>query len=106
LAPDVSPGKTLEGFLGGVAASVLVAVLLLGMIAPWDADIMDRLLLGLVLGCIGPLGDLSASMVKRELGVKDFGALLPEHGGVLDRFDAMLFALPVTYYLSVVFILN
>ena len=106
LAPDVSPGKTLEGFLGGVAASVLVSVLLLGMIAPWDADVMDRLLLGLVLGCIGPLGDLSASMVKRELGVKDFGSLLPEHGGILDRFDAMLFALPVTYYLSVAFILN
>ena len=56
--------------------------------------------LGLVVGIVAPVGDLCESMVKRDLRIKDFGSLLPGHGGVLDRFDAMLFVLPAVYYLA------
>ena len=65
---------------------------------PWN-DLGHGLLLGLVVAVIAPLGDLVESMLKRDLGLKDFGTLLPGHGGVLDRFDAMLFCLPAVYYL-------
>ena len=61
---------------------------------------MQALQLGLVVAILAPLGDLAESMLKRSLGVKDFGTFLPGHGGVLDRFDAMLFVLPAAYYLT------
>jgi phosphatidate cytidylyltransferase len=99
LAPAISPRKTWEGLAGGAVASVVVSVVLLGMIglAPWDAG--SALALGLVVAVIAPIGDLCESMIKRDLGVKDMGSVLPGHGGLLDRFDAMLFALPAAYYL-------
>lgn len=100
LAPEISPTKTVEGLLGGMAAAVFVAVLVVGVvpgISPWTSG--KALLLGLVVAVVAPLGDLCQSMVKRDLGVKDMGALLPGHGGVLDRFDSLLFVLPATYYL-------
>jgi phosphatidate cytidylyltransferase len=59
------------------------------------------LALGLVVAILAPIGDLCESMIKRDLGVKDLGTLLPGHGGVLDRFDAMLFCLPAVYYLAI-----
>ena len=65
-------------------------------------DASDVLLLGLVIAVMAPLGDLTESMFKRNLDVKDFGALVSGHGGVLDRFDAFLFVLPVTYYVTLV----
>jgi phosphatidate cytidylyltransferase len=101
LMPDVSPNKTVEGLLGGMAASVLMGAII-GVItlAPWDS-IGNGLLLGIVVAIFAPLGDLVESMLKRDLGLKDFGTLLPGHGGVLDRFDAMLFCLPAVYYLVV-----
>jgi phosphatidate cytidylyltransferase len=84
---------------GGALASVVVSVVVLGMIglAPWDAG--SALALGLVVSVVAPIGDLCESMIKRDLGVKDMGSVLPGHGGLLDRFDAMLFALPAAYYL-------
>jgi phosphatidate cytidylyltransferase len=101
LMPDVSPNKTLEGLLGGMAASVLVGAIIGAItLQPWDS-IGHGLLLGIVVAVFAPLGDLVESMLKRDLGLKDFGTLLPGHGGVLDRFDAMLFCLPAVYYLVV-----
>jgi phosphatidate cytidylyltransferase len=99
LAPAISPRKTWEGLAGGALASVVVSVVLLGMIglAPWDSG--SALALGLVVAVVAPIGDLCESMIKRDLGVKDMGSVLPGHGGLLDRFDAMLFALPAAYYL-------
>jgi phosphatidate cytidylyltransferase len=101
LMPDVSPNKTVEGLLGGMAASVLMGAIIGAVtLAPWES-VGNGLLLGIVVGVFAPLGDLVESMLKRDLGLKDFGTLLPGHGGVLDRFDAMLFCLPAVYYLVV-----
>jgi phosphatidate cytidylyltransferase len=99
LAPAISPRKTWEGLAGGAVASVVVSVVILGMIglAPWDSG--SALALGLLVAVVAPIGDLCESMIKRDLGVKDMGSVLPGHGGLLDRFDAMLFALPAAYYL-------
>ncbi len=100
LVPEISPNKTLEGLLGGMATTVFVTVLVVGVlpgIHPWTSG--TALALGGLVAVVAPLGDLCESMVKRDLGVKDMGTLLPGHGGVLDRFDGLLFVLPATYYL-------
>ena len=99
LAPDISPGKTVEGVVGGGLAGIVVSWLVLGVIGitPWGTG--TAVVLGLVVAVMAPLGDLCESMIKRDLGVKDMGSVLPGHGGLLDRFDAMLFALPAVYYL-------
>ncbi|MDQ6798385.1 MAG: phosphatidate cytidylyltransferase [Actinomycetota bacterium] len=96
LAPSISPGKTVEGMIGACAAT-LVAGMVVGQIGPWD--LKRGILLALVVMIAAPLGDLCESMLKRDLGVKDMGAILPGHGGVLDRIDALLFVVPATYYL-------
>lgn len=94
-----SPNKTFEGLAAGWIASILVAVVALGWIAPWDEiGFGQKAMFGLVAAIAATLGDLCESLLKRDLGVKDMGTLLPGHGGVLDRFDAMLFVLPATYY--------
>ncbi len=96
LHPAVSPNKTWEGFVGGAVGSVV------GMfIARWVAfpalTATDCLILGLVGAVLGPLGDLCESLLKRAHGVKDSGALIPGHGGLLDRVDALLFNAPAVY---------
>ncbi|HUR18094.1 MAG TPA: phosphatidate cytidylyltransferase [Acidimicrobiales bacterium] len=100
LLPEISPNKTVEGLAGGMFSAVFASVLLVGIlpgISPWTPG--KALALGLVVAVVAPLGDLCQSMIKRDLGVKDMGSLIPGHGGVLDRFDALLFVLPATYYL-------
>ena len=97
IAPTISPNKTVEGLLAGMVASVVVGFVLVGSISPWGR--FHALALGVVVAVLAPLGDLCESLLKRDLGVKDLGGLLPGHGGVLDRFDAMIFALPAVYYL-------
>jgi phosphatidate cytidylyltransferase len=98
----VSPGKTVEGALGGFAAAITASVILnhfLLDLKPFGG-LWDAAMLGVVVGIVGLLGDLSESLLKRGFGVKDMGSVIPEHGGVLDRFDALLFALPASYYLA------
>jgi CDP-diglyceride synthetase len=96
LAPSISPNKSWEGFLGGAVAAVLVAVIVVHFIHPWT--ISKALVLGVVVAIVAPLGDLSQSMIKRHLGVKDMSRLMPGHGGILDRVDGLLFVLPATYF--------
>lgn len=96
---EASPNKTLEGLAGGMFLAV-VAGLLLGMAGPYPFDFGDGLLVGVIVAAVVPLGDLSESLLKRDLGTKDMGTLLPGHGGALDRFDGLLFALPAVWYLA------
>jgi phosphatidate cytidylyltransferase len=98
IAPNVSPNKTIEGTLVGFTASVVMGLVVVNQIHPWDRK--SGLALGALVGVGSLLGDLCESMIKRDLGVKDFGSFLPGHGGVLDRFDGLLFCLPITYYLA------
>lgn len=94
LAPTISPGKTVEGAVAGFIACILGAVAIgtwIGM-QPHHAAI-----LGVFQGIVGPLGDLGKSVLKRDLGIKDFGNLFGAHGGVLDRFDAIMFSMPLVY---------
>ena len=102
LLPSISPSKTVEGLLGGCIGAVIASVVFNDLIfsSPFDG-LTNSLLLGLVVAVLAPLGDLAESLIKRDLGVKDMGTALPGHGGVLDRFDAMLFVLPGLYYLAV-----
>ena len=96
LAPAVSPGKTVEGAIGGLAAGLLVGLAakhLLLPALPWGAAVGFCL----VVGVAGQVGDLFESALKRASDVKDSGSILPGHGGVLDRIDALLFAAPVAY---------
>ncbi len=96
LAPSISPNKSWEGLIGGAVAAILVSVVVVHFIHPWT--IGKAALYGVVVAIVAPLGDLSQSMIKRHLGIKDMGRLLPGHGGILDRFDGLLFVLPATYF--------
>jgi phosphatidate cytidylyltransferase len=98
----ISPGKTVEGLIGGTVLTLLVLFIvgLTGRSDTWSTG--HLLLLGVVIAVFAPLGDLTESMFKRNLDVKDFGALITGHGGVLDRFDAFLFVLPIAYYVTLV----
>jgi len=98
LYPAISPGKTVEGAVGGLLGSVLALVIaklwyLSGVLAWWDC-----LALALPAGALGQVGDLCESMIKRAYGVKDSGVILPGHGGILDRVDALLFSAPYVFF--------
>ena len=94
----LSPNKTVEGAIGGTIVTLLAGALILPMMSPWTTT--TGLEVGVALAIVAPLGDLFESMVKRTLGVKDLGRLLPGHGGLLDRVDGILFALPTMFYLT------
>ena len=98
-----SPNKTWEGLIGGcvVAVIVLLLITVIWGFGPID-EISEGLLVGLVIAVSAPLGDLCESLIKRDLGVKDMGTILPGHGGLLDRFDGLLFVLPSVYLLATV----
>jgi phosphatidate cytidylyltransferase len=97
IAPDVSPNKTWEGFFGGIASATLIGTGLWWAtpFAPWQAALMS-----LVIALMGFAGGLTLSAIKRDRGVKDFGALIPGHGGILDRIDSLCFAAPVFFHLT------
>ena len=99
MAPVVSPSKTVEGFVGGLVLGAVAAVVL-AVFPPWaDIGIVRALVIAGVVGVLAPIGDLAESMVKRAVGVKDMGSVLPGHGGMLDRIDGFLFAVPAVYIL-------
>jgi phosphatidate cytidylyltransferase len=101
LSPRLSPKKTVEGAVGGlVAATVMSLVWGMWIGLPW----WHCLFLGPVLGILAQVGDLCESAIKRDLGIKDFGTLLPGHGGILDRFDSLLFTAPIAYYYLVMIV--
>ena len=95
LAPSISPNKSVEGFVGGLFGAIIV-IFVFGYVTSIPFE--HRLALGCIVGLIAPVGDLAESALKRYCGVKDSGALLPGHGGVLDRFDSILFSVPAVYY--------
>jgi phosphatidate cytidylyltransferase len=98
LAPALSPKKTWEGAAGGMVGAImasLICIPLLGLPLSFGAGA----LLGAIGGLVGPLGDLSESLIKRQVGLKDAGKIIPGHGGILDRADSLLFTGPVLYYL-------
>jgi phosphatidate cytidylyltransferase len=99
LAPSVSPGKTWEGVLAGAVVALVAGAILGRELSPLGG-LRHGVELGLIVAVVAPIGDLAQSMVKRDLQVKDSGSLLPGHGGLFDRFDAVLIALPATYYLA------
>ncbi|CAB4905558.1 unannotated protein [freshwater metagenome] len=97
----ISPAKSIEGLIGGTIGT-FIAVVLVGMQSTTWNSFGDWFLLALVISVMAPLGDLAESMFKRNLNIKDFGTVLRGHGGVLDRFDSLLFVLPAAYYLTLV----
>jgi phosphatidate cytidylyltransferase len=94
--PKVSPGKTWEGLVGGVATTAALSTLL----APWltPLTLQDSVIVGLLLGAAGFVGDITISAIKRDLGIKDSGAMLPGHGGILDRLDSLTYTAPLFFH--------
>ncbi|MDE3008903.1 MAG: phosphatidate cytidylyltransferase [Acidobacteriota bacterium] len=101
LSARLSPNKTREGTLGGTFVTLVGGAIILPLVSPWT--LTHGLEAALAISIVAPLGDLFESMIKRTLGVKDLGRLLPGHGGFLDRVDGLLFALPTMYYFVHVF---
>jgi len=102
LAPTVSPGKSWEGFAGSAIACVVVASVVVSW--PLDGEIWQGVLLGLAAVCTATIGDLGESLLKRDIGIKDMGHLLPGHGGIMDRLDSLLCTAPVAWLLITAFL--
>ncbi|ADI06568.1 phosphatidate cytidylyltransferase [Streptomyces bingchenggensis BCW-1] len=103
LAPRISPGKTREGLLGAIAFAMVAGALSMQYLIK-DGAWWQGLLLGLAVAVSATLGDLGESMIKRDLGIKDMGKLLPGHGGIMDRLDSLLPTAPVVWLLMVIFV--
>ena len=110
LCPKISPKKSVEGAIGGVVGAVLLNTLLLFIFKTFFFEgesilsYITVIVLSLILSVVSMFGDLAASTIKRNFGIKDFGKLLPGHGGIMDRFDSALFVMPVLY--ASIFLLN
>ncbi len=102
LAPRISPGKTVEGLIGGLCANVLAAIIAHYTFFP-ELNVVTAIPLALLMGGLGVLGDLCESMLKRGANVKDAAKIIPGHGGVLDRLDSILFNAPVLYFYYALF---
>ena len=101
VTPSVSPNKTWEGLIGGITTTTLLAALIGPYLTPMD--MAWSALAGAVIGVAGFLGDITVSAVKRDLGVKDSGGLIPGHGGILDRVDSLTYAAPAFFHFFLYF---
>lgn len=105
LAPDISPGKTVEGTIGGIIACILTGIIVnYGFGSPLNSD--WTILFSLLIAVSAVFGDLVESAIKRGAGIKDTGDIVPGHGGVLDRFDSLIFVFPVSYYFVLVYYIS
>ncbi|OGF04883.1 MAG: hypothetical protein A2509_08075 [Candidatus Edwardsbacteria bacterium RIFOXYD12_FULL_50_11] len=105
LAPHISPKKSIEGLIGGLVVTIVTAVLLQRWWL-WEISLIDSLIMAAGAVVLGTLGDLVESLFKRDASVKDAGNLLPGHGGILDRFDSMLFVIPFVYWYFRLFVIG
>ena len=96
IIPKVSPGKTVAGFLGGVATTAVLAVWLAPYLTP--LNLLEAFSAGMIIGLAGFIGDVTISALKRDLGVKDSGSILPGHGGILDRLDSLTYTAPLFFH--------
>lgn len=96
LCPKISPKKTIEGSIGGILGSVILSGLFGYFFMP--EVLIHCMIIGVLGGIVSQFGDLTASVFKRKMGIKDYGNLIPGHGGILDRFDSVLFTGPMVYY--------
>ncbi|NVJ61561.1 MAG: phosphatidate cytidylyltransferase [Gammaproteobacteria bacterium] len=96
IIPHISPNKTWEGFIGGVVTTATIAALLAPLLTPLSHSL--GLVAGLIIGVAGFIGDVTISALKRELGIKDTSALIPGHGGILDRLDSLTFTAPLFFH--------
>ena len=106
LAPVISPKKTIEGSIGGTLYSCAIVLLIASILQYFNVftvNLGTLIVYTIIASIIGQFGDLAMSSIKRIVGIKDYGKLLPGHGGILDRFDSMLFVMPFTYLFCVLF---
>ncbi|ABR48835.1 phosphatidate cytidylyltransferase [Alkaliphilus metalliredigens QYMF] len=102
LCPLISPKKTIEGAIGGILGSMITSGIFAYFFIP--EALIPIIILGFIGSIFSQIGDLTASKIKRYIGIKDFGNIMPGHGGVLDRFDSIIFTAPVVYYFLILFI--
>lgn len=108
MAPKLSPKKSIEGGIGGVVGAALLGALFSLAMNHWGGTSVNLLFYAIICGAggiISQIGDLAASAIKRNHEIKDYGKLIPGHGGILDRFDSVIFTAPVIYYMTVLFAL-
>ena len=107
LCPSISPNKTIEGSLGGLVGSILIVFMVgffLNRVYNLHINEIHFFAVGLLSGSISQIGDLTASVIKRYCGIKDYGNLLPGHGGILDRLDSLMFTAPIVYMYYLIFL--
>jgi phosphatidate cytidylyltransferase len=101
LWPEISPNKTVEGSIGGIVCAMIIAALFV-FLTDFDVSLWSMLGITIILSAFGQLGDLVESALKRHFNVKDSGKILPGHGGVLDRFDSLLFVWPLLHFFHII----
>ncbi len=113
MAPSISPNKSWEGIIAGTVGALAASVLLRWLLqlalgsSMWEwFSIGVALAIGAIVCVLGPLGDLSESLMKRDYGVKDMGKMIPGHGGIMDRFDSTLFTAPAVFYFLFYFVIK
>ena len=103
MTPKLSPKKSVEGGIGGIVGAALIGILYALAVNYWGnagEDVLRYAIIGAAGGAISQIGDLAASAIKRYHNIKDYGKLIPGHGGILDRFDSVIFTAPIIYYLA------